>query len=151
MPYPPVIPPATRTNATPQLDTHPSDHNAISQALTDIVAQLDVTAWAALTLGSGWTSTAGYPKAAYRRALGIVQLQGVIQFGGTPGAGSTVFTLPAGFRPLGIMRYGVLVNNGTAVIDVSTAGVGIWQGATSGATAGFLTLTQIALPLGVAP
>ncbi len=33
MPYPPVIPPATRANTTAQLDNHPSDHNALSAAL----------------------------------------------------------------------------------------------------------------------
>lgn len=37
MAYPPVVPPATRTNATPQADNHPADHNGISAALTDIV------------------------------------------------------------------------------------------------------------------
>lgn len=41
MPWPPVIPPATRANATPQLDTHPSDHNAISAALTDLVTRVN--------------------------------------------------------------------------------------------------------------
>ena len=33
MAYPPVLPPAGRTNATPQLDAHPSDHNLIAAAL----------------------------------------------------------------------------------------------------------------------
>jgi microcystin-dependent protein len=40
MAYPPTIPPATRTNNTPQVDDHPDDHNAISAALTDIVNEL---------------------------------------------------------------------------------------------------------------
>lgn len=40
MPYPPVIPPATRVNQTPQADNHPADHNGLSQALTDIVNEL---------------------------------------------------------------------------------------------------------------
>jgi hypothetical protein len=37
MPYPPPVPPATRTNATPDVDNHPSDHNMLSQALTEIL------------------------------------------------------------------------------------------------------------------
>jgi microcystin-dependent protein len=40
MAYPPTIPPATRTNNTPQVDDHPDDHNAIANALTDIVNAL---------------------------------------------------------------------------------------------------------------
>ncbi|MET0578005.1 MAG: hypothetical protein ABW122_05060 [Ilumatobacteraceae bacterium] len=40
MAYPPTIPPATRVNATPQVDNHPSDHNTISTALTDIINEL---------------------------------------------------------------------------------------------------------------
>lgn len=40
MPFPPVVPPATRTNTTPQLDSHPSDHNAIATALATLVAML---------------------------------------------------------------------------------------------------------------
>jgi hypothetical protein len=40
MAYPPAVPPATRVNATPQVDNHPADHNGISNALTDIVNEL---------------------------------------------------------------------------------------------------------------
>lgn len=47
MAFPPTIPPATRTNATSQLDNHPSDHNAISAALTELTkhAVLDSGSW----------------------------------------------------------------------------------------------------------
>lgn len=37
---PPAVPPNDRTNETAQLDAHPSDHNAISDALTSINAQV---------------------------------------------------------------------------------------------------------------
>ncbi|MET0579825.1 MAG: hypothetical protein ABW122_14300 [Ilumatobacteraceae bacterium] len=40
MPYPPAVPPNTRVNSTPQADAHPSDHNGIANALTDIVNEL---------------------------------------------------------------------------------------------------------------
>jgi hypothetical protein len=33
MAYPPVLPPTGRTNSTPQVDAHPSDHNTIAAAL----------------------------------------------------------------------------------------------------------------------
>ena len=40
MAYPPTVPPATRTDSTPQFTNHPNDHNAISTALTDLVNEL---------------------------------------------------------------------------------------------------------------
>jgi glucan-binding YG repeat protein len=38
MTWPPAALPTNRTNATPQQDTHPADHNAIAQAINDTVA-----------------------------------------------------------------------------------------------------------------
>lgn len=43
MPYPPPVLPITRTNADPQQDTHPNDHNAIGQAVNDITGHLTGT------------------------------------------------------------------------------------------------------------
>jgi hypothetical protein len=40
MAYPPTVPPANRSNTTPQADNHPSDHNGISSALSAIVNEL---------------------------------------------------------------------------------------------------------------
>jgi len=40
MAYPPTPPPNTRANLTPTHDDHPSDHNAIADALTDIINTL---------------------------------------------------------------------------------------------------------------
>lgn len=42
MAYPPVIPPADVTNTTPQVDRHPADHNAITDALRDILNELGI-------------------------------------------------------------------------------------------------------------
>jgi len=149
--WPPPTPPNTRTNATDQLDAHPSDHNRIADALDTIVAQLDVTAWAALTLGSGWSWIGGgFAKPGYRRALGMIQVQGVIQGPASPGAGSTVFTLPAGFRPAAVHRLGQMCNSGLALIEVATTGAATWGGALTGSTGGFLTL-NMAFPLVAGP
>jgi len=38
MAWPPAALPTNRTNASPQQDTHPADHNAIAQAINDTVA-----------------------------------------------------------------------------------------------------------------
>jgi hypothetical protein len=40
MAFPPTVPPATRTDSTPQLTNHPGAHNQISSALTDIINQV---------------------------------------------------------------------------------------------------------------
>lgn len=40
MPYPPYIPPNTRTNSTAMATNHPNDHNYIADALSDIVNEL---------------------------------------------------------------------------------------------------------------
>ena len=40
MPYPPSVPPNSRTNLTAQDTAHPSDHNTIANALTDIINEL---------------------------------------------------------------------------------------------------------------
>lgn len=43
MPYPPTVPPASRSNATVQADNHPSDHDLISVALTEIINHIAET------------------------------------------------------------------------------------------------------------
>jgi len=40
MAWPPFIPPNTRSDSTPQAGNHPGDHNDTSNALTEIVAQV---------------------------------------------------------------------------------------------------------------
>ncbi|HKV67679.1 MAG TPA: hypothetical protein VJN72_06285 [Gaiellales bacterium] len=40
MAYPPAALPVNRTNATPQTNTHPNDHNLIGQAINDVVGKL---------------------------------------------------------------------------------------------------------------
>jgi hypothetical protein len=40
MAYPPQVPPHDRTNTDPMVNNHPSDHNLISYALTDVLNEL---------------------------------------------------------------------------------------------------------------
>jgi hypothetical protein len=50
--YPPAVPAADITNTTPQVDRHPLDHNAITEALRDILNELGIDpkgAFASLT------------------------------------------------------------------------------------------------------
>ena len=39
MTFPPPVPPNNRTNASPQQDNHPDDHNMIADALTGLIAE----------------------------------------------------------------------------------------------------------------
>jgi hypothetical protein len=77
MPFPPVIPPATRSNTTPQLDSHPSDHNAISNAFADIVKQLTPIAWVEAAAAVAITATS-------IAASQLVVSSGAITYDGSP-------------------------------------------------------------------
>lgn len=61
MAWPPPIPPNTRQNVTPELDNHPSDHNLISNALTELVARSIIQSGGAATpaavpVAASWTT-----------------------------------------------------------------------------------------------
>jgi hypothetical protein len=52
MSYPPPVLPINKTNASPQQDAHPAEHNAIGQAINDVVAVLGADpagGWGSLT------------------------------------------------------------------------------------------------------
>ncbi len=56
------------------------------------------TAWIAATLQNGWSVSSGN-KCAFRKVLGFIQIHIAIS-GGTVTDGTTLFTLPAGYRPV---------------------------------------------------
>lgn len=116
MAYPPTVPPATRTDTTPDATNHPTDHNLVSAALTDILNELGAGpkgAEATVTnrlAGSGWQTPVysngwvDYPDPGgsgrtvrYKRVLDIVYFSGVMASGVTE---QTAFILPVGFRPI---------------------------------------------------
>lgn len=72
---------------------------AASGVNTDITALNGVSpAWTALTLSNSWVNVAGRRPAGYRKILDLVQVEAQITTG-TATDGTTLFTLPAGFRP----------------------------------------------------
>lgn len=93
--------------------------------------------WATPTLLNSWTNYgSGYQAARYRRlASGRVEIQGLVT-GGT-GPASTVFTLPAGYRPAAALIFATIANNAIARIDVEADGDVIWR---IGGTNAFLSL-----------
>jgi hypothetical protein len=58
MPWPPTIPPADITDSTQQLTRHPADHNAITEALREVVSALGALAGIKILYGRTDTSTA---------------------------------------------------------------------------------------------
>ena len=101
MAFPPAIPPNNRTNATDMVDAHASDHNAVSNALTDIVAYTNPTAWVAFPFAAGFSNYgAPYQVCQYRRRGDVVEMRGTWRMN-TPAAPANqlVGTLPVGFRP----------------------------------------------------
>jgi hypothetical protein len=53
MPWPPILPTGTRSNVTPQANTHPDDHNKIHAALNDIITRFPSSkAWSQVWLPS---------------------------------------------------------------------------------------------------
>ncbi|MGG2024207.1 hypothetical protein AB1282_00215 [Gottfriedia sp. S16(2024)] len=72
------------------------------------------TAWTNLTLQNSWVNSGGtYPNASYRlNALGEVELRGSIK-SGTVTSGTTIATLPVGFRPTHDRNYVVYSTDGT--------------------------------------
>jgi len=62
MAWPPVVPPTTRTNQTPQLDTHVNDHNQLAAAVAQLVALVPAAGalpWGRVAYGTSTASTAG--------------------------------------------------------------------------------------------
>lgn len=118
MAWPPVIPPATRANSTAQLDAHPSDHNAISAALTALLP----TAWVALPFAVNWASSGGYQPAQYRRVGDVVQLRGTAARTPVTLVDETVATLPVGFRPPATESYIAQVFGGGVRMDIGADG-----------------------------
>ena len=147
MPWPPVIPPAGRVNSTPQLDNHPSDHNAIVAALADIVARVDPTPWTALAFGTGWSNVAGAQAGQYRKVGDIVYMRGTIQCDNTA-THTQMAIMPSGFRPPSGLIFNVwaFMGSGALRVDLNPDGTLVLSGGLTGALA-FLSLIQIIYPV----
>lgn len=96
-----------------------ADLKARLAALESRQTRLRTTAWVAPTLLNGWSNLGGLTApAGYRIVGGVVWLRGVVT-GGTTTVGTTIFTLPAGFRASHRLIFPVVSNNafGRASVD----------------------------------
>lgn len=78
-------------------------------------------AWIAPTLTSPWVNFGGVFQAAkYRKTSeGLVMISGVVTGGSS---GSTIFTLPVGYRPAASLLFASMSNYAIARLDVTAAG-----------------------------
>ena len=93
MAWPPGVLPVNRTDALSQQTTHPADHNAVNQAVNDIVAETQ-----ALTSGRApRRSIARLPSVGYQRSRGRTSRPSPIPAGGrrTPRPGSSINAITA--------------------------------------------------------
>lgn len=74
----------------------------------------------------------------WKDPMGVVHLEGLVKNGAA--APSTVFTLPAGYRPGNGLIFAVIANNTIARVDVAPTGNIVWQ---AGGTNAFLSLAGI--------
>lgn len=105
MAWPPPVLPTNRTNATPQQDTHPADHNAVNLAVNDTVAQVQGILSQLSSTGPGGFGNVGYIK--YGQMVG-----------GTAGPGGNVKIARSLILPAGIWAvcYSVLLSSDNALI-----------------------------------
>lgn len=92
---------------------------------SDWMSPLTDTGWTKLTLNTGWfTYTSEYPYdiASYRKVDKVVYLRGML--GSTAEAGSSIATLPAGYRPAGNYNRFIVCHNqyDNAAIQINITG-----------------------------
>lgn len=125
MPYPPVIPPNTRTNTTLQVNDHPADHNQISDALTEIVNRIAALEQLLVPVGGIylWPGDTAPNKTLFCEGQAVSRTQYAavftlygVRFG--PGDGSTTFNLPnfKGRSPVGFDAASTYANIWTPTI-----------------------------------
>lgn len=113
---------------------------ALDVDLTGTLLQEDVTAPTLLNGWENYSSTGFYAPAGYwKDSCGVVHLTGMIK-GGAIAAGTTLFTLPEGYRPGGQELFATVSVNLPARVDVAKNGNVYIQ---SGGNAGWLSLCGI--------
>lgn len=107
-----------------------------------VVWVVDALGWTAPALLNSWVDYGGsFATAGYRKVAGVVYLKGLVKLGTIP---STVFTLPAGFRPAGQRIFTTLANAVVARVDVDTFGNVVVDTAAGGNA--WLSLDPITFP-----
>lgn len=99
-------------------------------------------AWQAVVYANGWAdydATEWFGGQYYKDSLGIVHLRGLLRTG-TVTSGTTMFTLPAGYRPGRKILQPTMSNNNLARIELHTDGTAKTN---AGVAAGWVTIANI--------
>ena len=127
----------TDVNSPLNSPSHTGEHQRVS----DLLATLNPT-WIALPLVNGWGNYGGgYELASYCKVNNFVYLQGLI----ISGTSNTIFTLPAGYRPVRT-HLSVLWNAGPNAVlrwDISVGGVFTCSGSVPTTSSHVLALTGL--------
>jgi hypothetical protein len=87
------------------------------------------TAWTAVTFTNSWVNYGGaFQTCQYRKVGDTVQLRGLCKSGT---AGTSMFTLPAGFRPPASINFTAESNAVFATITITTTGTVVCAGGTN--------------------
>jgi hypothetical protein len=105
-------------------------------------AVLGAPVWTSATLLNSWLDYGGSnPTPGYTKLNGVVYLRGTVK-SGTTTAGTTIFTLPAGYRPAYNRNFAVVSNGAFGFVNVAASGdVQINVGSNV-----YLTLDNISFP-----
>lgn len=137
------------TFAEGELSTAETWFSRVFGPINNAVAQIAGDAgWISPALSNSWVAYGSpYAGISYRVENGIVYLRGMMKLGTT---GTTVFTLPPGYRPSGTDAiYEVPSNNATARVDILTTGVLQVFGYASGGSNAYVSLSGISFPADV--
>ena len=126
-------------------------NTTVSSQINNLQTQIDQigdkdTGWIDLSLTTGWSYQYATDKAQYRKIGNVVYLRGLIT--GTADAGTTIATLPEGYRPIGYFeRFSCALNNSESVnIQINANGViNDFQKESSSRT--FISLSGISFPI----
>ena len=78
-------------------------------------------AWQNLSFGSGWVDYGGaYQIGQYKKVGDLIFLRGLVKR--TSGSGTTITTLPSGYRPPAQLLFGVHTNTGFGRLDIDSSG-----------------------------
>lgn len=132
-------------------DTGRAGATKINENFTELYSLLTVEDWHNVgdvgepAFGTNWrndTAGSGYADCSfYKDGLGIVRLQGAVEYTAGTGAGTVVFTLPAGYRPEATKFKTVIVTGPTTgYLAIATTGEVLLG---SGDASGLLLLDDI--------
>lgn len=125
--------PATILYTSSFTNTNPAAIGSVTPGVSTVPARLDhvhalpAISWTAVTFQNSWINNGnGEPTMAYTKdANGFVHLRGTGQHAGGGGAGTAIFTLPAGFRPTGLVTFACAPTNTGVTGSVSVSSVGV--------------------------